>query len=102
MNAGGMNANRSAWYERAGVNENNCQDILKSYRSEYDFVVKDGNYDPGRAGKPFLLADEKAHPAEPLSFDLVHRAFLKEYSRRFEEYTGQGGRPYLVEPPQLR
>jgi len=90
------------WREKPGVNKNNYQDILKSYRSEYDFVVKDGNYDPSRAGKPFLLDDEKTHPAEPLSFDLVRRTFLKEYTRRFEEYTKHGGTPYPVEPPPLR
>jgi hypothetical protein len=65
-------------------------------------VVKDGNYNPGRAGKPFLLEDEKDHPAEPLSFDLVRRAFLKEYAQRYEGYTKAGGKPYPVEPPPLR
>jgi hypothetical protein len=89
------------WGEKPGVNDNNYQDILKSYRSEYNFVVKDGNYDPSRAGKPFLLVDEKDHQAEPLSFDLVRRAFLKEYGRRYEEYIKQGGKPYAVEPPAL-
>ncbi len=51
--------------------------------------MKDGNYDPKRAGKPFLLADEKDHAAEPLSIDLVRRAFSKEYRRRFDEYVEQ-------------
>ncbi|MHC4402072.1 MAG: discoidin domain-containing protein [Planctomycetota bacterium] len=89
------------WRHKPGSHDNNFQDILRSYRSEYDFVVADGNYDPDRAGKPFLLADEKDHPAEPLSFDLVRRAFHKEYSRRFAEYREKGGEPYLVEPPPL-
>ena len=89
------------WRQKAGAQDNSYQGILKSYRSEYDFVVRDGNYDPARAGKPFLLADEKDHPAEALSFDLVRRAFLKEYGRRFADYTGKGGKPYPVRPPQL-
>ena len=89
------------WRQKPGAHDNNYQDILKSYRSEFNFVVKDGNYDPARAGKPFLLADEKDHPAEPLSFDLVRRAFLKEYGRRFAEYTKKGGKPYPVQPPAL-
>jgi len=89
------------WREKPGAHADNYQDTLRGYRSEYDFIVKDGNYDPALAGKPFLLADEKEHPAEPLSFDLVRRAFLREYSRRFGEYTKQGGRPYPVEPPPL-
>ena len=89
------------WRPIPGAHDNNFQDILKSYRSEFNFVVADGNYDPARAGKAFLLADEKDHPAEPLSFDLVRRAFSKEYSRRFIEYTKKGGKPYPVEPPPL-
>ena len=89
------------WRPRPGAHDGNFQDILKSYRSEFNFVVWDGNYDPARAGKPFLLADEKDLPAEPLSFDLVRRAFLKEYGRRFAEYVKKGGKPYPVEPPAL-
>jgi len=89
------------WRPKPGAHDNNYQDILRSYRGEFHFVVKDGNYDPQRAGKPFLLAEEKDHPAEPLSFDLVRRAFVKEYGRRYREYTEKGGRPYPVEPPPL-
>jgi len=90
------------WHAKPGAHDGNYQDILKSYRSEFDLIVADGNYDPARAGKPFLLADEKDHPAEPLSFDLVRRAFLKEYGRRFEQYVEKGGTPYPVEPPRLQ
>ncbi len=89
------------WRPRSGARDNNYQNILRSYRREYSFVVKDGNYDPARADKPFLLPDEKDHPAEPLSFDLVRRAFLKEYGRRYTKYFEQGGKPYPVEPPLL-
>ncbi len=89
------------WRGKPRAHDDNYQDILRSYRSEFDFIVSDGNYDPARAGKPFLLTDEKEHAAEPLSFDLVRRAFLKEYGRRFDEYTRNGGKPYPVEPPPL-
>jgi len=37
-----------------------------------------------------------------LSFDLVRRAFLKEYGRRFDEYVEKGGTPYPIEPPPLQ
>ena len=90
------------WRHRPGADDNNYQEILKSYRSEYSFVVKDGNYDPARADKPFLLEDEKNHPPEALSFELVRNAFLKEYSRRFAEYVAAGDKPYPVVPPALR
>jgi len=47
---------------------------------------------PQRASKPFLRAEERGHPPEPLSFDLVHRVFLTEYGRRFDEYIEGGGK----------
>lgn len=80
---------------------NAYHEILNGYRSEYNYIVKDDNYDPKLAGKPFLLDDEKADPGGPLSFELVRRAFLKEYKRRFDEYVGKGGKPYAVEAPSL-
>jgi hypothetical protein len=88
------------WTPRPGANDGNFQDILRAYRSEYGFV-EDGDYEKAKPGKPFLLDDEKAHSPEPPSFDLVRRAFLKEYKRRFEEYVKAGNKPYLVEPPKL-
>jgi len=36
-----------------------------------------------------------------LSFDLVRRAFRKEYNRRFAAFKAKGGKPYPVEPPPL-
>jgi len=89
------------WHAVPGVHDGNYQRILEGYRSEFDFIVKDDNYDPACAGKPFLSGDEGNHPPEPLSFDLVRRAFGKEYARRFEKYVAEGGRPYPVEPPAL-
>jgi len=89
------------WRTARDAHDGNYQRILEGYRSEFDFIVKDDDYDPARAGKPFLLDDEKNHPPEPLSFDLVRRAFVKEYSRRFKTYVGEGGRPYPVAAPAL-
>ncbi|NQV33162.1 MAG: hypothetical protein HQ515_10735, partial [Phycisphaeraceae bacterium] len=89
------------WSEIPRVHENSYQNLLRAYRSEFDFIVTDGDYDPNRASQPFLLDDEKDHPAEALSFDLVRRAFLKEYARRFTEYRLAGGKPYVVKPPRL-
>ncbi len=88
------------WQAKKHVHDNSFQKILKGYRSEYGYV-EDGNYGPERAVKPFLLEDEKAYPAEPLSFDLVRKAFLKEYGRRYTEYQQAGGKPYEVNSPHL-
>ncbi len=89
------------WTEKAGAHEANYQDILKGYRAEYNFVVKDANYDPARASSPFLTDDEQTYPAQALSFDLVRKAFSQEYARRYAAYTEAGGKPYPVEPPPL-
>lgn len=89
------------WRERPDAHVGIFQRILEGYRKEFDFIVKDDNYDPVRAGKPFLLEDERDHPPEPLSFDLIRRAFVKEYGRRFKRYVAGGGKPYTVEPPAL-
>jgi hypothetical protein len=89
------------WHRRPEAHIGNYQGILKSYRNEFGFIVRDGNYDPSRAGSPFLLPNEENAPPEPLSFELVRKAFLTEYGRRFREYTQQGNEPYLIEPPRL-
>lgn len=88
------------WRPRAGAHDRNYRDILAGYRGEYGHV-RDGNYSAAKPGETFLLADEKDHAPEPLSFDLVRRAFLAEYSRRFAEYRKAGGKPHPVEPPPL-
>ena len=85
----------------SGVNIHDFNCGLKAYRAEFDLVVVDDNYDPTRAGKPFLLPEEEQAPDEPLSFDLVRRAFCTEYRRRFADYVASGGTPYPVEPPEL-
>ena len=90
------------WSEQANVHAGTYQDILRSYRSEYNFIVKDDDYDAARAGRPFLLEDEEDYPAEAMSFELVRKAFSKEYKRRYDEFVAQGGQPYTVEPPPLR
>jgi hypothetical protein len=88
------------WDINEQVFENNFQNLLKFYRSEYSYVP-DGDYEKAVPMKPFLLEDEKGLPPEPMSFDLVKRAFLKEFSRRFDEYIAAGNEPYIVEPPEM-
>jgi hypothetical protein len=88
------------WDINEQIFENNFQELLKFYRSEYSYVP-DGDYEKAVPMKPFLLDDEKDLPPEPMSFDLVKRAFLKEFSRRVEEYAASGGEPYMVEPPSM-
>ena len=97
----GMTQAQLKWSEIPHAHDHSFQNILKAYRSEFDFIVRDDNYDPKRASKPFLLDDESGHTPEPLSFDLVRRAFHKEYARRYAAYIRAGGKPYPVEAPAL-
>ncbi len=76
------------------------QRILQTYRSEYPFVP-DSDYEKTVPMTPFLMEDEQPPSTEPLSFELVRDAFLKEFARRFEEYVANGGEPYEVAPPEM-
>jgi hypothetical protein len=90
------------WKTKRGIHKNTYQDILRSYREENSLKwrgLEDAQIIPG--GKGFLLEEEVNHPAEPLSFELVKKAFLKEYQRRFEEYEAAGKKPLNIEPPSL-
>ena len=77
------------------------QEILQSYRSEYHSIIKDNDYSPSRRGEPFLMDDELDPVDDKLSFELIRKAFSKEYSRRYSEYIANGGVSYSVEPPSL-
>jgi len=88
------------WKTKRGIHRNTYQDILWSYREENSLKwrgLKDAQIIPG--GKGFLLEDEVKYPAEPLSFELVKKAFQKEYLRRFEEYKTEGKQPMIIGPP---
>jgi hypothetical protein len=88
------------WTKKTDVYNDNYQNLLKFYRSEYPFV-KGGDYTKATPMQPFLMDDEKDMPPEPMSFELVKKAFLKEFSRRFDEYTSKGGEPYKVLAPEM-
>lgn len=90
------------WNTKRGIHRNTFQDILMSYREENSLKwrgLTDAQIIPG--GKGFLLEEEKKYPTEPLSFELVKKAFIKEYQRRFKEYEAAGKQPMIIEPPLL-
>lgn len=90
------------WKAKKKELENTYQDILLSYREENSLKwrdLKDAEIIP--AGKGFQLDDELHYLNEPLSFELVKKAFTKEYMRRFEEYKSAGKQAMVVEPPPL-
>lgn len=90
------------WDINSKAFRNAFQDLLVAYRQENSISyrdVKEVTIIPGNEG--FLLPGEVNHPAEPLSFDFVKRAFITEYSRRFGEYLAAGKKPMEIMPPPL-
>lgn len=94
----------------------NFQNILQSYRQEHGVrweggssekenldavAIMDSGADlyPTPAGPGFLQSAEADIPAEHLSFDLIKRTFIKEYSRRYEDFLKAGKEGLMVKPP---
>lgn len=78
------------------------QDILVGYREEPGLNWRnmlDAVIIPRSKG--FLLEDEKEPLSEPLSFELVKKAFIKEYQRRYDDYVNAGKMPLKIVPPPL-
>jgi hypothetical protein len=82
------------WEERKNIHRQTFQNLLLGYRQENSLDwrgKKIAKIIPGNQG--FLLPDEREAPPVPLSFEVVKNAFIKEYTRRFEEYTAAGKKP---------
>ncbi len=73
-----------SWSQKPGVHKNTYQDLLATYRSEFDYVggTKKESYLTREKPEAQLTAEEKAYPATPLSFNLVAKAYSDEYQRR--------------------
>ena len=71
------------WNEVERAHKGTFAELLKAYRSCDSFVGPDKKgYPEMIPGKAFLLSDEDASMVEPLNFDLVKKAFIKEFDRR--------------------
>lgn len=91
-----------SWKIKKNVFENSYQDLLMSYWEENSLKWRGlTEAEIIAARKGFLLENEKSYPAEPVSFDLVRKAFIKEYNRRFNDYIQAGKQPMVVLPPPL-
>jgi hypothetical protein len=89
------------WEERKNVHQHTFQHLLLSYRQENSLEWRnrgEAEIIPGNQG--FLLPDEREIPPIPLSFEVVKNAFIKEYTRRFDEYTAAGKKPIDFNIPQ--
>lgn len=75
----------------AEADKGDFQSLLLNYRREV------GHWEGKRSEIPkaplgFLTDKEKRHPAEPLSFNLVLKAWKTEYLRRFTAHVKAGGK----------
>ena len=71
------------WQENSEAHRGTTADLLTAYRSCDTFEgVDSSGVQIVRSHTPFLLDDERKDLIEPLSFELVKQAFLKEFARR--------------------
>ena len=90
------------WEEKPDAHIGTFEDILSDYRRTNLFmgVDKDGGAVINRQ-EAFLLNGEKQDAPQPLSFELVVRAFRHEYLRRAEACKTSGGAWVVVDAPSL-
>ncbi|MBL7134737.1 MAG: hypothetical protein ISS78_11610 [Phycisphaerae bacterium] len=85
---------------RPKAHDGRFQDLLLAYRREVGHWK--GKIDDHPAPpKGFLTAAEQAVGGEPISFDLVLRAYQHEYKRRFDAHVKAGGAVMTVAAPPL-
>ena len=92
-----------SWKLDPGADKNAYQDILMAYRREQGFWPGPRGEMPATRPEGFLTDEEKAHPAEPLSFKLVTEAYSHEYARRYNAglKAGKLPLPRLIAPPMV-
>lgn len=88
------------WEVDKNADQGTFTDILKRYRSESTLTIVK-NKEVITPHNPYLLREEKNYPPEPLSFDLVKKAFMHEYRMRFKAFKDSGGRIDTLAAPPL-
>ena len=89
------------WKNKKNAHDDTFQALLKMYRSEYGHIADRNRFRTEEPPTPVLTDEEKRHPAAPMSFDLVRKAFAHEYRRRHNEETQAGGKPIQIEAPAI-
>jgi hypothetical protein len=89
------------WKEKEGIHRGTFQKLLSMYRSEYGYIKDRERFRREEPPEPFLTIEEQNHPPAPMSFDLVRKAFVHEYQRRFAEHVQAGGKPLHISSPGL-
>jgi len=75
-------------------------EILLAYRREVGHWTGRIDEHP-EPPEGFLTETERNQKPEPLSFDLVRKAFVHEYTRRFSEFIKTGGKPLKIVPLEM-
>lgn len=89
-----------SWVINKNVDKGTFADILKRYRSESTLRVVN-NKEVITYHHAYLLPQEKDYPPAPLSFDLVKKAFVHEYTLRSNKFRKMGGYIDTVAAPPL-
>ncbi|MEI6562523.1 MAG: discoidin domain-containing protein [Verrucomicrobiota bacterium] len=89
-----------SWEPDPAPDHNAYQDILLAYRREVGQWDGSWNRMPVPP-KGFLTDEEKAHPAEPLSFNLVLEAYKREYARRYYDRIKGGASPMSLSVSEM-
>ncbi len=89
------------WDLDPDVDKDAYQNLLLSYRREVGHW-KGKRSEMPVAPKGFLMKEEKVHPIEVLSFELVLKAWKTEYARRFTEHINAGGKVKTYSPVPLQ
>jgi len=89
------------WKKKKDVHDGTFQALLNMYRSEYGYLKDRNRFLIETPPTPVLTDEEKLHPATPMSFALVRKAFAHEYRRRFEEDRNAGGKLIQIEAPAM-
>ena len=88
------------WKLDRNTDRGNFTDLLERYRSESVLkIVNDKEViTPGSA---YLLPEEKGYIHAPLSFDLVKKGFINEYTQRYNVFRDHRGKVDTVAAPPL-
>jgi hypothetical protein len=77
-------------------------DILSDYRSETGFVRYNTTYNLKKYSKVLPDEAEYLYSNQPLSFELVKKAFVHEFNRRVRIYKEKGGHTRQIETPAFK
>jgi len=89
-----------SWEFDKNKEQENFTDLLERYRSESVLKIVNDK-EVITPVSPYLLPGEKDYPSAPLSFDFVKKAFIYEYTNKYNLFKNAGGKIDKVAAPPL-